>query len=62
MSGQLVVPKYERTLWSGAGQFLGGQSLSAGVSGRAPLVEVMDSRESLDSERCVLDRDSILRM
>jgi hypothetical protein len=45
MSGQLVVLKYEGTLWSGAGKFLSGQSLSASVSGRAPLIAVMETAD-----------------
>jgi hypothetical protein len=47
-SGQLVVLGYEGTLWSGAGQFLSGQSLSASVSGRAPLVAVMETADLLN--------------
>ena len=45
MSGKRVVLKYEGTLWSGAGKFLSGQSLSATVSGRTPLVAVMETAD-----------------
>ena len=48
MISQFVVRKHEGTLWSGAGQFLSGQSLSATVSGRTPFVAVMETADSLN--------------
>ena len=48
MSGQLVVLEFEGKLWSGAGQFLSGQSLSGSVSGRAPLVAVIETADLLN--------------
>jgi hypothetical protein len=48
MSGRLVVLKCEGRERYGAGQFRCGQSLSAAVSSRTPLVAVMEAADLLN--------------